>query len=162
MRIGIGHDVHRLRQTDGGGDGGRLMLGGVAVSDEVAAVAHSDGDVLLHALVDALLGAIGDGDIGEHFPPSDERWRDADSGVFVAEAMRRVTAAGYRVGNVDVLVLLERPKLREHKAAIATNVARLVGGPVSVKAGTNEGLDAVGRGEAVVAQAAVLLLDADG
>lgn len=155
MRVGLGHDIHRLRS------GGRLMLGGVCVSEDLSAIAHSDGDVLLHALTDALLGAIGTGDIGELFPPSDDRWKDADSAIFVAEAMRRVRDAGYRVINVDALVLAETPKLKPFKGRIAETVGGLLDAPVNIKAGTNEGVDAVGRGEAIVAQVVVLLAAGD-
>ncbi len=155
FRVGHGYDLHRLRQ------GGRLVLGGIPVSDELSPVAHSDGDVVLHALVDALLGAIGGGDIGELFPNTDARWAGAASRVFVAEAMRRVVAAGYRLGNADVMVLAERPKLKPYKPAIGAAVAEMLGvdgGQVNVKAGTNEGCDAIGRGEAIAAHATVLLV----
>lgn len=153
-RIGHGYDLHRLRP------GGRLMLGGVAVSEDISPVAHSDGDVALHALVDALLGAIAAGDIGELFPNTDARWKNAESRVFVAEAMRRVAAEGFAVVNADVLILAERPKLKTHKPAIRAAVAALlqVGlDRVNIKAGTNEGCDAIGAGEAIAAHATVLL-----
>ena len=155
FRIGHGYDLHRLRAE------GRLVLGGISVSDKVSPVAHSDGDVVLHAVVDALLGAIGGGDIGELFPNTDPRWAGAASRVFVEEAMRLVTVAGYRVGNADVTVLAERPKLKPFKPVIAAAVAKLLGvgvGQVNVKAGTNEGCDAIGRGEAIAAHATVLLI----
>src|SRR4051794_14432060 len=157
-RIGHGYDLHRL-QT-----GGRLLLGGVEVAQGISPVAHSDGDVVLHALVDALLGAMAWGDIGEHFPNTDPRWKDAPSRVFVEEVYARVTAAGYRVGNVDVTVLAERPKLKAFKRPMVEHVAQLLGvdpGQVNVKAGTNEGCDAIGRGEAIAAHAVVLLVAGD-
>jgi len=157
-RIGHGYDLHRL-QT-----GGRLMLGGVEVAQAISPVAHSDGDVVLHALVDALLGGMGWGDIGEHFPNTDPRWKDAPSRVFVEEVYAKVVAAGYRVGNVDVTVLAERPKLKAFKRAMVEQVAGLLGidpGEVNVKAGTNEGCDAIGRGEAIAAHAVVLLVAGD-
>lgn len=133
------------------------MLGGVVVSEEMSAIAHSDGDVVLHALTDALLGAIGAGDIGDLFPPSDERWRDAESRVFVEEALRRVREAGYTVANADCMIHAERPKLYPFKAAIRDAIGGMLDAPVNVKAGTNEGLDAIGRGEAIAAQVVVLL-----
>ena len=156
-RIGHGFDLHRLLP------GPRLMLGGVAVSDDLHPDAHSDGDVVLHALVDALLGALGLGDIGEHFPNSDPQWKDAPSRVFVETAYAKVRDAGYVVGNVDVMILAERPKLKPFKPAMVESIANMLQTTpdrVNVKAGTNEGVDAVGRGEAVAAHAVVLLLAA--
>ena len=153
-RIGHGYDIHRLRQ------GGTLMLAGVAVSNEMSAVAHSDGDVVLHAVVDAVLGAMGWGDIGEHFPDSDAQWKGAASRVFVENVRGRVAAAWYMVSNVDVTVMAERPKLRAHKAQMVQSLADLLGvesARVNIKAGTNEGCDAIGRGEAIAAHAVVLL-----
>ena len=154
FRVGHGYDLHRLRQ------GGTLMLGGVAVSNEMSAVAHSDGDVVLHATVDALLGAMGWGDIGEHFPNDDPRWKDGPSRVFVETVYGKVGAAGYAVGNVDVTVLAERPKLKAFKPEMVSSIAaalRISPEQVNVKAGTNEGCDAIGRGEAIAAHAVVLL-----
>lgn len=155
MRIGHGFDLHRLQA------GGRLVLAGVEVSNQLSPVAHSDGDVILHATVDALLGAIGAGDIGEHFPNTDPTWKGAASAVFVERAIHLVRAAEYAVANIDVLVLAERPKLKAFKPQMRTNLARLLAvdeSQVNIKAGTNEGCDAVGRGEAVAAHATVLLL----
>src|SRR5665213_975616 len=154
FRIGHGYDLHRLKS------GGILMLGGARVTDAMSAVAHSDGDVVLHALVDALLGAMGWGDIGELFPNTDERWRNAASRVFVEEVFARVHSAGYRVLNCDVTILAERPNLKSFKPAIRDNVASLLHvepDQVNIKAGTNEGCDAIGRGEAIAAHAIVLL-----
>lgn len=151
LRIGYGHDLHRLQP------GGRLVLGGVEVAVGLSPVAHSDGDVVLHALVDALLGAVGQGDIGDAFPNSDPRWRGADSRLFVEEALRRVREGGWAIANVDVLILAERPKLGARKPEIARHLSGLLGSPANVKAGTNEGCDAVGRGEAIAATAVVLL-----
>lgn len=151
-RIGIGNDLHRLQP------GGRLMLAGVCVSTEVSAVAHSDGDVVLHALVDAILGALGLGDIGERFDNTDERWHNADSSVFVADAMRELQERGGSIVNLDVSILAERPKLKSSKPAMRQRLTELTGCPnVSVKAGTNEGCDAVGRGEAIGATVAALI-----
>ena len=133
------------------------MLGGVEVADGISPIAHSDGDVVFHALVDALLGALGEGDIGEMFPNSDPRWKSAASRVFVEGAMQRVRAKGFAVANVDVSILAERPKLKPYKSKMVQSIFALVGAPVNVKAGTNEDCDAVGRGEAVAAHAIVLL-----
>jgi 2-C-methyl-D-erythritol 2,4-cyclodiphosphate synthase len=158
VRIGHGFDLHRLEP------GPRLVLAGIAVSEELRPVAHSDGDVVLHALVDALLGAMGWGDIGEHFPNTDPRWKDAPSRVFVETVYAKVQAAGYSVGNVDVTILAERPKLKTFKPQMVDALAGLLGVPrdrVNVKAGTNEGVDAVGRGEAIAAHAVVLLAVGD-
>jgi 2-C-methyl-D-erythritol 2,4-cyclodiphosphate synthase len=154
MRIGHGYDLHRLQP------GGKLMLGGVRVADTLSPIAHSDGDVVLHALVDALLGAMGWGDIGELFPNTDERWRNAASRVFVEEVFARVKSSGYCVLNCDVTILAERPKLKSFKPAIRDTVATLLNvepAQINIKAGTNEGCDAIGRGEAIAAHAVVLL-----
>jgi 2-C-methyl-D-erythritol 2,4-cyclodiphosphate synthase len=158
-RVGHGYDLHRLKE------GGRLTLGGVVVAEGLSPVSHSDGDVVLHAVVDALLGAMAWGDIGEHFPNTDPRWKDAPSQVFVTTVYERVVAAAYRVQNVDVTVLVERPRLKPFKAQMVQNLARLLGvaaDRVNFKAGTNEGCDAIGRGEAVAAHAVVLLSAEEG
>lgn len=136
------------------------MLGGVKVAETLSPVAHSDGDVALHALVDALLGAMGWGDIGELFPNTDSRWKDAASRVFVNEVFSRVRAAEYRVMNCDLTILAERPRLQPFKAKIRESVANLLNvaiEQVNVKAGTNEGCDSIGKGEAIAAHAVVLL-----
>jgi 2-C-methyl-D-erythritol 2,4-cyclodiphosphate synthase len=158
FRVGHGYDLHRLQP------GGRLVLAGVEVSADLSPVAHSDGDVVLHALVDALCGAIAAGDIGEHFANTDPRWKDAPSRLFVEHVYAMVRAAGYVAGNVDVTILAERPKLKAFKPAMRQGVADLLGVPVdrvNVKAGTNEECDAIGRGEAIAAHAVVLLVRAD-
>jgi 2-C-methyl-D-erythritol 2,4-cyclodiphosphate synthase len=157
MRIGIGFDVHRF------GPGDSLRIGGVTIPYERGVVAHSDGDVLLHALMDALLGAAGLGDIGQHFPPQDPRFAGADSRELLREVCRRVTARGFRVGNCDLTLIAEAPHLAPHRDAIVANVAADLGiarDHVNVKATTAEGLDAIGRGEGLAGQAVVLLLDA--
>ncbi|MDB5292470.1 MAG: 2-C-methyl-D-erythritol 2,4-cyclodiphosphate synthase, chloroplastic [Phycisphaerales bacterium] len=136
------------------------MLAGIEASQGLSPVAHSDGDVVLHALVDALLGAMGLGDIGELFPNTDPKWKDAPSRVFVEEVIKRVLDRGYRVLNCDVTILAERPKLKALKSSMRENIARLLNvepEQVNVKAGTNEGVDAIGRGEAIAAHAVVLL-----
>jgi 2-C-methyl-D-erythritol 2,4-cyclodiphosphate synthase len=154
IRIGHGYDLHRLQQ------GGRLLLAGIEVSTSISPIAHSDGDVVLHAIVDALCGALGLGDIGEHFPNTDPRWKDAPSRVFVDAIRARTQIAGYTVGNLDVTILAERPKLKDFKPAMRQSLADLLHvsiEQVNVKAGTNEGCDAIGRGEAIAAHAVVLL-----
>ena len=154
FRIGIGTDIHRLAA------GRALVLGGVRVESERGAVGHSDADALCHAITDAILGALCEGDIGAHFPDKDPQWQDADSLVLMARVVWLMQERGYRVGNVDATIHLERPKLRPHIDAMRENLAGALGvesGAVSVKAKTGEGLDAVGRGEAISCQAVVLL-----
>ncbi|HPF72973.1 MAG: 2-C-methyl-D-erythritol 2,4-cyclodiphosphate synthase [Rhodanobacteraceae bacterium] len=154
MRIGIGYDVHAF------GPGDHVMLGGVRVPHEQGVVAHSDGDVLLHALCDALLGALALGDIGQHFPPSDPRWKDADSRVMLRHVGGMLAEHGMQIANLDTVVVCERPKLAPHVIAmrecIAEDLAMPVGA-VSVKATTSERLGFTGRGEGIAAQAVVLL-----
>jgi 2-C-methyl-D-erythritol 2,4-cyclodiphosphate synthase len=153
-RIGEGFDVHRLET------GRKLRIGCVDIPSPVGSVAHSDGDVLAHAIVDAILGAIGEGDIGRHFPPSDARWKDADSTIFLAEAVRLLTARAGRVANIDSTVILERPKLAAHIPAMRSALAAALhcsADVVSVKAKSAEGLGAIGAGEAVEARAVVLI-----
>ncbi len=140
------------------------MLGGVIVPSELGESGHSDGDVLYHAIVDALLGSIAAGDIGQHFPPSDKRWKDAPSNIFVEKAVRLLAESGWRIVNVDTTVILEQPKLAPHLDAIRASVARVLGiavEAVSVKAKTHEGVDAAGRLEAIEAQATVLVEASD-
>jgi len=154
LRVGQGWDLHRL------GPGRPLMLGGVAVPSELGELGHSDGDALFHAIVDAMLGAVAVGDIGRHFPPSDPRWKDAPSRLFVERAAEILAGSGWRVVNVDATVVLERPRLAPLADDIRASVADALGlsvGAVSVKAKTREGLGDVGRSEAVEAQAIVLV-----
>ena len=152
FRVGHGYDIHRLQA------GGSLRLGGVVVATDVSAVAHSDGDVVIHAVVDALLGAMALGDIGEHFRNDDPRWKGADSTVFLRQVVKMVRSGRMLVANLDVTILCERPRLKPFKAEMKARLAALTGAAaVNVKAGTNEGCDAVGRGEAVAAHAVVLL-----
>ena len=138
-----------------------MILGGVQIPSERGLLGHSDADVVLHALCDALLGAAGQPDIGDLFPDTDPRWKDADSRQFVRAALERVHAAGYSVSNVDLIIHAQRPRLGAHKAEVRASVAELLQLPpesVGVKATTNEGLDAIGRGEALAAWASVLLV----
>ena len=158
IRIGLGFDTHRLAP------GRRFVLGGVEIPAPVGEEAHSDGDVLLHALCDALYGAAGMGDIGEHFPDSDPRWKGRESAHFFEHACRAARDAGYRLVNVDATVFLEAVKLSQYKRQIADSIRRLAtpfwhlpGDAVNVKAKTMERCDAVGRGEAVSAQVVVLV-----
>jgi 2-C-methyl-D-erythritol 4-phosphate cytidylyltransferase/2-C-methyl-D-erythritol 2,4-cyclodiphosphate synthase len=153
-RVGQGYDVHALID-----DAARpLMICGVEVPSALALKGHSDADVGLHALTDALLGAIGQGDIGEHFPPSDDRWKDADSSAFIGEAMRLVRARAGRIVNADITIIAETPKLMAHKATMRAKVAALLGVSeerINIKATTTEGLGFVGRAEGIAAQAVV-------
>jgi 2-C-methyl-D-erythritol 2,4-cyclodiphosphate synthase len=133
-----------------------LIIGGVTIPSEVGALGHSDADVACHAATDAILGAAALGDIGRHFPDSDPAWKNADSLELLARAVALVNAAGYDVGNVDITVVLERPKIKDHIAAMREALARAIGidvARVSVKGKTNEGVDAIGRGEAIAAHA---------
>ena len=154
FRIGTGHDKHRLVA------GRPLILGGVLIEHERGADGHSDGDALSHALSDAILGALCEGDLGVHFPDSDPQWKDADSLQLLARVCWLARERGYHLVNADATVMLERPKLREYIAAMRETIARTLqvdSDCVSVKAKTGEGLDAVGRGEAVTVEAVVLL-----
>jgi len=154
MRIGSGFDVH------GFGEGDHVMLGGVRIPFECGVQAHSDGDVLLHALCDALLGALALGDIGHHFPPSDPQWKGADSRAFLRHCAAQVREHGYTVGNADLTVICERPRVGPHAAAMRANIAADLAcdvARISVKATTTEGLGFTGRGEGIAAQAVVLL-----
>ena len=151
LRIGHGYDIHRIKP------GGRTVMAGVVVSTEISPDAHSDGDIVYHAIVDAILGAIGAGDIGEHFSNTDARWKNADSGQFVDHAVKLAREAGYVVVNADVSVIAEKPKLKAFKAAMNAALSARLGAPSSVKAGTNEGVGSIGRGEAFAAHAVVLL-----
>jgi 2-C-methyl-D-erythritol 2,4-cyclodiphosphate synthase len=153
-RIGIGYDIHRLVP------GRPLVLGGVRIDSELGLAGHSDADVVLHALCDALLGAAALGDIGDLFPDSDPKFNGADSRQFVAEVLRQITQAGYSVANVDIIVHAERPRLGPLKARIRQSVADVLQLPpsaVGIKATTNEGLDAVGRAEAIACWVTALL-----
>jgi 2-C-methyl-D-erythritol 2,4-cyclodiphosphate synthase len=154
MKVGFGIDVHAF------GPGDAIMLGGVRIAHSRGIVAHSDGDVLLHALVDALLGAAGLGDIGQHFPDSDPRWKGADSARFVTATLQLLERAGQRVVNADLTLLAQAPKIGPWREAIRSNVASLLGlapACVNIKATTTEHLGFVGRGEGLAAMATVLI-----
>ncbi|MDT8879697.1 2-C-methyl-D-erythritol 2,4-cyclodiphosphate synthase [Halomonas saccharevitans] len=155
MRIGHGFDVHRF------GEGDHLMIGGVAIPFDHGFVAHSDGDVLLHAICDALLGACGLGDIGRHFPDTDPAWAGADSRALLRHVAGLIAEAGYRVGNLDATVLAQAPKLAPHVASMAERIAEDLGitaAAINVKATTTERLGFTGRGEGIAAEAVVLLM----
>jgi 2-C-methyl-D-erythritol 2,4-cyclodiphosphate synthase len=150
MLVGIGYDSHRLAA------GRKLVIGGVEIEHEQGLDGHSDADVLAHAVIDALLGAAGLGDIGEHFPDTDERWRDADSIALLAHVVSLIRDTGHEIVNVDCTLVMERPKLGGHKVAIRDSLAavlRLDPRRVNVKASTGEGIGFVGRGEGVAALA---------
>ncbi len=155
LRVGTGYDVHRLT------DGEELWLCGIKLDHPQGLAGHSDADVAIHALVDALLGAIGAGDIGQHFPPSDPQWRGAASHLFLAHAATLVGDAGYRIGNVDLTIICEAPKIGPHREAMRARLAELLGidsAMVSVKATTTEKLGFTGRGEGIAAQAVATLV----
>ena len=153
-RIGHGFDLHRLEP------GLKLIVGGVDFRHDRGCAAHSDGDVVYHAVTDALLGALGQDDIGQLFPDNDPKWKGADSRVFVQEAVKRMGAAGFGVGNLDVTVILQQPKLSPHKAAIRSNLAGLLGcdiSQVNIKGKTHEKVDAIGEGRAIACHVVMLL-----
>jgi 2-C-methyl-D-erythritol 4-phosphate cytidylyltransferase/2-C-methyl-D-erythritol 2,4-cyclodiphosphate synthase len=155
MRIGTGYDVHRLVE------GEELWLCGVKIEHSHGLSGHSDADVAMHALVDAIFGAMGDGDIGLHFPPSDPQWRGASSDLFLVHAVRRAAELGYSIGNVDVTIICEAPKISPHRDAMQARLAEIMGvdiPAVSVKATTTEGLGPTGRLEGIAAQAVALLI----
>ena len=154
LRIGIGYDVHRVQA------GRPLLLGGVRFESDWGLVGHSDADVLLHAIGDALLGAAGLGDLGEHFPPGNPKWRDASSLDLLALIAERLADRRATVVNIDATLIAESPRLAPHRAAMCANIARALGiepGRVSVKATTNETLGAVGRREGLAAMAVALI-----
>jgi 2-C-methyl-D-erythritol 2,4-cyclodiphosphate synthase len=154
MRVGQGYDVHPFEHDR------RLVLGGVVFEGERGLAGHSDGDALTHALIDALLGAAALGDIGTHFPSSDQRWRDADSIELLKQVTKVVVAAGYAIVNVDMTVIAERPKVAPRVRDMRARLALALGvdfGQVSVKATTTDGLGTLGRGEGIAAQAIALL-----
>lgn len=154
MRVGHGYDVHALVAGD------HVTVGGVRIPCDVGVQAHSDGDVALHALCDALLGAAALGDIGRHFPDDDPAWRDADSRDLLARVVARMRAAGWAAGNADITVIAERPRLADHVEAMRAIVAGILeigDDAVSIKATTHEGIGGLGRGEGIAAHAVVLL-----
>jgi len=152
LRVGQGFDVHRFADDDR-----PLVLGGVRIAGERGLLGHSDADAVAHAVADALLGAAGLGDIGMHFPDTDPRWKGADSMMLLREVSSLVARDGWRVENVDVNVVCERPKIAPHRAAMQEHLAAAVGAPVSVKGRRAEGLGAIGRAEGIACLAVALL-----
>lgn len=147
-RVGVGYDSHRLVADR------PLILGGVEIPHELGLSGHSDADVLTHAIIDAILGAAGAGDIGRHFPPSEEKWKDADSIELLGAVLGKI---GGSVVNVDATVICEEPPIGPHREAIEARLSSAAGAPVSIKATTNEGLGAIGRGEGIAAIAVALV-----
>jgi 2-C-methyl-D-erythritol 2,4-cyclodiphosphate synthase len=157
IRVGHGFDVHAF------GPGDHVVLGGVRVAFDKGVLAHSDGDVVIHALCDAIFGALALGDIGLHFPPSDPRWKDVDSRAFLRQCSAMLHERGWRVGNADITVVCERPKVGPHADAMRRNLADDLGiavGDVSIKATTTERLGFAGRGEGIAAHAVCLIVRA--
>lgn len=155
IRIGQGFDVHAF------GPGDHVMLGGLRIAHDHGVIAHSDGDVVIHALCDALLGALALGDIGRHFPPGDARWKGADSRVLLRHVAVMLDARGHRLGNADITVVCERPKIAPHAVAMAVGLAADLGcdpGALSIKATTSETLGFTGRGEGIAALAVALII----
>jgi len=160
LRIGHGYDLHRLEPPPPEGAGRPLILAGIPFEHPVGPVGHSDGDVVLHAVTDALLGALGLPDIGQLFPDDDPRWDGGDSRIFLAEAVRRITDSGYRIVNLDVTVVCERPKIGPAKGRMIESLAAILDcdlGLVNLKGKTHERVDAVGEGRAIETHAVVLL-----
>lgn len=154
VRIGQGYDVHIF------GDGDHVMLGGVRLEHNLGIIAHSDGDVVLHSLCDAIYGALGAGDIGTFFPPSDEQWRNTPSIVFLEHAHRLLAEGAWQIGNIDITVVAEAPKLTPARDDIVENIASLLeidASKVSIKATTHEKMGAFGRGEGLAALSVVLI-----
>ena len=154
MRIGFASDIHRLVE------GRKLILSGVVVPFELGEKAHSDGDVVYHAVAESILGALASGDLGKHFPDSDPKYKDIDSSILVKEVVSLMKEKGYSVNNIDVSITLEKPKLKDYIELMRFNLATLLETAidnVSIKAGTNEGCGPLGRSEAVKAEAIVLL-----
>lgn len=154
IRIGMGYDIHKLVA------GRPCILGGVTIPSPVGPEGHSDADVILHALMDAMLGALALGDIGQHFPNTDPKYKGADSMTLLAHVMKTITDLGYRVGNCDIMVISETPKIAPHVLAMRESIAKALSvgiSSVSVKATTNEGLGAIGREEGIAAQAVCIL-----
>ncbi|HDL04480.1 MAG TPA: 2-C-methyl-D-erythritol 2,4-cyclodiphosphate synthase [candidate division Zixibacteria bacterium] len=159
IRIGVGYDSHRFVA------GRPLVLGGIIIAYEMGLDGHSDADVLLHAIADAVLGAAGLGDIGRHFPDTDDRFKDMQSTKLLADVFKKIVVAGYQVGNIDSVIIAEKPKLAPHLEAMSSKIGRILVVPadcVSIKATTNEKMGFVGREEGIAAIATALLYKDDG
>ncbi|MGB1361294.1 MAG: 2-C-methyl-D-erythritol 2,4-cyclodiphosphate synthase [Alphaproteobacteria bacterium] len=153
-RIGYGYDVHAFE------DGNEIVLCGIKIPFNKGFKAHSDGDVAMHAITDAIYGAIADGDIGRHFPPSDDKWKNADSKIFLSHAVQRLTDKGGEIGNIDVTIVCEEPKITPHSADMIENIAGILNidkSQVSIKATTSEKLGFTGRGEGIATHAMVMV-----
>lgn len=158
IRIGNGYDIHQLASDR------RLILGGVEITHELGLVGHSDADVLTHAIMDAMLGALSLGDIGLYFPPTDPQWKGADSLVLLSKVNQLIQQKGWQVGNIDSVVVAERPKLKPHISAMRdrlANILQLQPDQIGIKATTNEKLDSVGREEGICAYAVALLVTSE-
>ncbi len=154
FRIGIGYDIHRLEE------GRRLVIGGIEIPFEKGWVAHSDGDIFFHALTDALLGAIGYGDIGELFPDTDKKWENVKSEIFLKEANRIIKENGFQIVNIDAVIIMEKPKLKNYRKKIIQNTAKILGineNQIFLKGKTNEKLGEIGEGKAATSHVVVLL-----
>ena len=154
MRVGTGYDVHAFCE------GGFLTLGGIKIPFDKAFAAHSDGDVLIHAMCDALLGALALGDIGKHFPPNDNKWKGCNSEVFLKHVIGLVTKQGYKINNIDSTIICEQPKMQPHIIAMRENLATIMGleiSQISVKATTTEKLGYCGRGQGIAVQSTCLV-----
>lgn len=160
-RIGHGYDLHRLESLAPEGAGQPFILGGIAIEHPQGPVGHSDGDALLHAVTDAILGALGEPDIGQLYSDSDPKWHQAASTLFLEEAVSRMQARNYRVGNLDCTIICERPKIIPHKPAIVEALSKVLGvrsDQINVKGKTHEGVDAIGEGRAIEVHVVALLL----
>ncbi len=159
-RIGHGFDLHRLEPLAPAGEGRPLIIGGIRIEHDLGPVGHSDGDALWHAVTDAILGALGEPDIGELFPDTSPKWKGADSNIFLQEAVSRMEAAGYELGNLDATIILQRPRIAPHKDAIRRHLAAQLGvgaERVNLKGKTHERLDALGEGRGIAVHVVVLL-----
>ena len=156
IRVGQGFDIHRF--ADAPEEGRVLVLGGVAFPGERTLVGHSDADVIAHAAADALLGAAGMGDIGQHYPDTDPAWKGADSLAILADVASRLRAAGWRIGNIDCSVVCEAPRIAPHRAEMADRLSASAGAPVTVKGRRAEGLGAIGGGEGIMCLASAIII----
>ncbi len=156
IRVGQGFDIHRF--ADAPEEGRVLVLGGVTFPGERTLVGHSDADVIAHAAADALLGAAGMGDIGQHYPDTDPAWKGADSLAILADVASKLRAAGWRIGNIDCSVVCEAPRIAPHRAEMADRLSASAGAPVTVKGRRAEGLGAIGRGEGIMCLASAIII----
>ena len=144
IRIGHGYDLHRLATVEEGG--GTMVIGGIPIEAEIGPIAHSDGDAVLHAITDAILSAIGEPDIGQLFPDTDPKYKDADSSTFLVESVQRANEGGWAIGNVDITVICDQPKIGPYREQSCTNIQKIIAAPVNIKGKTREGF---GQGKAI-------------